>query len=57
MKYVVIARKWNSVTNKSENYVAGSFDDVVNAEIFKEAYEKAYSANAEIKEIKYLINL
>lgn len=50
MKYMVIAIKWSSEEQKQVKYVAGEFDEFMNASIFRDAYNKFYSANAYIVE-------
>lgn len=53
MKYLVTAVKWDSELKEQIKYVAGEFNNYVNASIFKKAYQEYYSAtNVEIIEIK-----
>lgn len=49
-KYEVIVTVWSSELNQQIKQVAGVFGEYTNAKLFKEAYEKHYSANAEIIE-------
>ena len=50
MKYMVIATKWSEEIKTQVKYVAGEFDEYMNASIFKQAYNEYYSANAYIVE-------
>lgn len=43
--YVVRAVHWNVDTKRQEWYIAGVFNDWVNACIFKDAYKEHYSCN------------
>ena len=49
-KYLVVAKKWSDESKTQIEYVAGKFDEFVNANIFKKAYNEHYSANAYIVE-------
>lgn len=49
-KYEVWVMMWSNEHKKQIKVVAGSFDDFMCAKIFAEAYEKHYSASAEIIE-------
>ena len=49
-KYLVIAIRWNASEKVQEPYVAGEFTDFINATLFRDAYNKYYSANAKIVE-------
>ena len=51
-KYFVIAKIWDSEKKEQVEYIAGEFDLYMNASIFKNAYNKYYSANARIVEFK-----
>ena len=46
MKYVVVATVWSHEHGKQIKKVAGMFDDFANAKIFRDAYNKHYSAHA-----------
>lgn len=48
MKCYVIATKWSEKEKKQVKFVAGEFDEYMNAHIFKEAYNEHYSADAHI---------
>lgn len=48
MKYFVIATKWDPKQEKQIKYIAGEFNNFVNAEIFRTAYNERYSADAMI---------
>lgn len=50
MKYIVIATKWSGEEEKQVKYVAGEFDEYMNAALFRDAYNKYYSASAYIVE-------
>lgn len=39
-KFEVIAKRWDDEKKTTVEYVAGTFEDIVNTIIFKEAYEK-----------------
>lgn len=56
MKYLVIAVKWSEEDKKQIKYIAGAFDEFINAYIFAEAYNNHYRANATIEETKALLN-
>lgn len=56
MKYLVIAQKWSEEDHKIINYIAGAFDEFMNARIFAEAYNRYYKANATVEEAKALLN-
>lgn len=43
MRYLVIAQKYDEDAKEVRNYIAGEFDDYVNADIFVMAYEKRYN--------------
>lgn len=49
-KYEVMATVWDSKEKKQIKVVAGTFDKITNAIIFRDAYNKAYRTNAEIVE-------
>lgn len=56
MKYLVIAIKWSDEDHKQVKYIAGAFDEFMNARIFAEAYNKHYKASATVEEAKALLN-
>lgn len=56
MKYFVIATKWDDNRKAQVKYIAGQFDDYVNASLFKKAYNDHYKADAKIIEDFTLIN-
>lgn len=56
MKYLVIARHWDNDKRDIVNYIAGSFDKYINAAIFRDAYNKTYSADAKVVEADKMIN-
>lgn len=56
MKYFVIATKWDDNRKAQVKYIAGQFDDYVNASLFKRAYNDRYKADAKIIEDFALIN-
>ena len=49
-KYEVWVKVWSEEYGKQVKVVAGEFDKFVNAKLFAEAYNKHYSATAEIVE-------
>lgn len=55
-KYYVVATKWNEERRAQIKYVAGEFTEYVMAEIFKDAYNEHYHANAEIIGEFFLLN-
>ena len=48
MKYYVIAEKWDSEKACTSAYVAGDFDNLVNAMIFQDAYGHYYNCKPKI---------
>ena len=50
-KYYVIAKKWSDEAFAIVDYVAGEFPTYMNAKIFRDAYNQAYSTRAVIKEV------
>ena len=56
MKYFVIATCWNDEKGKAMKCIEGEFDSYMNASIFRDAYNKYYSANAKIVEDLELLN-
>lgn len=56
MKYFVVATKWSDKHNCQIKFIAGSFDRFIDASLFREAYEKHYSARAGIVEALDLVN-
>lgn len=53
-KYYVIAKRWFEEHQEIREYVAGEFDNFMNACIFKDAYNEHYKTSAYIKEIKII---
>ena len=49
-KYEVWATVWDRKEKKQIKVVAGTFDKITNAIIFRDAYNKNYGTNAEIVE-------
>lgn len=56
MKYFVIAIHWDEKRKAQVKYIAGQFDNYMNASIFRDAYNNYYSASAKIVEDFNLIN-
>lgn len=56
MKYFVIATHWDDNRKARVKYIAGQFDNYMNASLFKKAYNDYYSADATIVEDFALIN-
>lgn len=52
-KYFVKAKKWDEDKKKVIEYIAGEFDDWVNASIFRNAYNEYYKAEATVVEFKF----
>ena len=50
MKYLVITTKWSEEQHARVDVVAGAFDSYFNASLFRDAYNKHYSASAYIVE-------
>lgn len=49
-KYEVLATVWDSEEKKQVKVVAGVFDKITNAIIFRDAYNNFFKANSEIVE-------
>ena len=49
-KYAVLATVWDRKEGKQIKVVAGVFDKITNAIIFRDAYNKTYRTDAEIVE-------
>lgn len=47
-KYFVIATHWDEERKAQVKYIAGAFNDFPNANIFKNAYNEHYKADAVI---------
>ena len=47
-KYVVIVKRFDTCRNVQIKEIVGEFSTYINAKIFKDAYNKEYSANAVI---------
>ena len=56
MKYLVVAKKWDNEKEEIVNFVAGMFNDITIASIFKRAYNDEFSANSKVVETEKLIN-
>lgn len=52
MKYFVIAVRWDDEKKEQEKYIAGEFPNFVNAVLFRNAYNTAFSTTAEIREFR-----
>ena len=50
MKYMVIIKKWSDEYHDQIEVVAATFDSFFNASLFRDAYNKHYSASAYIIE-------
>lgn len=46
MRYFVIAKKYDCDKKAQVKYIAGEFDSIPCANIFKDAYNECYKANA-----------
>lgn len=51
-EYKVMAQRWDDEKRGIVYYVAGTFEDIVNVRIFKEAYEKFFSTQVVIAEVE-----
>ena len=56
MKYFVIATHWDDNRKAQVKYIAGQFDNYMNASLFKKAYNEYYSTNAVIVEDFAMLN-
>ena len=56
MKYFVIANKWGNKRSAIVRYIAGEFDNRINAQIFKDAYDAHYCTCVKIIESLDLLN-
>ena len=56
MKYLVVAKKWSEKEEKIVTYIAGQFENFVNAEIFRSAYNEHYGTNADIVTLESTMN-
>lgn len=56
MKYFVIAIHWDDHRKAQVKYIAGQFDNYMNASLFRKAYNDHYSTSAVIVEDFELIN-
>lgn len=50
-KYMVIAIQFDSESMKQQEFVIGEFNTYMNAALFRDAYNKHYSASAWIQEV------
>ena len=55
MKYLVIATHWDDEKKAQVKYIAGQFEDYMNATLFKRAYNEHYHADAKIVKNEDLI--
>ena len=55
-KYFVIASHWDEEKKAQVKYIAGEFNNFANANIFKNAYNEHYSADAVIVDDFTIIN-
>lgn len=56
MKYFVIATHWDDTKKAHVKYIAGEFDNCMNADIFKKAYSNFHKSDAMIVEDFTLLN-
>lgn len=56
MKYFVIAKHWDNNREAQVKYIAGQFDNYMNASLFRKAYNEHYCTDAVIVEDFALIN-
>lgn len=50
MKYFVVATHWDKTRQAQVKYIAGEFNEYINASLFKAAYNEHYKADAVIAE-------
>lgn len=55
-KFFVIATHWDDQEKAQVKYIAGEFNNFVNASIFKDAYNEHYKANAVIVDDFAMLN-
>lgn len=55
-KYFVIATHWDEEKKAQVKYIAGEFNNFANANIFKNAYNEHYKADAVIVEDFAMLN-
>ena len=55
-KYFVISTHWDEERKAQVKYIAGAFNDFPNANIFKNAYNEHYKADAVIVDDFTIIN-
>lgn len=55
MRYYVIATKWSDEKKKLVRYIAGEFNDYINAHIFAKAYNDQYCSDAHIVDMEKVI--
>lgn len=48
MKYFVIATHWDNAKNDQVKFIAGEFNNYMNASLFRDAYNEHYKASAYI---------
>lgn len=56
MKYFVITTHWYDNRKAQVKYIAGEFDNYMNAVLFKTAYNEHYKADAKIVDHFAMIN-
>lgn len=50
-KYMVLAIQWDSESRQQREFIIGEFNTYMNAALFRDAYNKHYSASARIQEV------
>lgn len=56
MKFFVIATHWDSKREAQVKYIAGQFDNYMNASLFRKAYNDHYKSDAKVVEDFELVN-
>ena len=56
MKYFVVITKYDSLKHKQVKEIAGTFDNYINAELFRDAYNMWYYASAKVHTESDLLN-
>lgn len=57
MTYFVIAKHWDDEKKAQVNYIAGQFDNYMNASLFKNAYNEWYHADAVIRDTDTILKV
>ena len=55
-RYYVVAIRYNSELGRQEEYIAGEFNDYMNADIFRAAYDEKYKVTSLLINESILLN-